>query len=139
MEDGSQLPMVLISILSPLVAAWSFGSLFITLLENAHPTRRNKLVSMADQSCMKMTRLLRKRARNKNERQFWERPGRTSTWWLNFVRQVVVLEEWRDNFRMSRENLLRLCDESRPFVIRHRTNMWVPISIEKQVAVFCIM
>ena len=106
MEDGNQLAMVLISILSSLVAAWSFGSLFITLLENAHRTRRNKLVSMADQSCMKVTRLLRKRARNKNEMRFWERPGRTSAWWLNFVRQVVVLEEWRDKFRMSREIFL---------------------------------
>ena len=34
--------------------------------------------------------------------------GRTSAWWDNFVNEVVVPEEWRENFRMTRKNLLKL-------------------------------
>ena len=34
--------------------------------------------------------------------------GRTSAWWDNFVNEVVVPEEWQENFRMPRKNLLKL-------------------------------
>ena len=34
--------------------------------------------------------------------------GRTSAWCENFVNEVVVLEEWRENFRVPRKNLLKL-------------------------------
>ena len=35
------------------------------------------------------------------ERRFWTRPGRTSAWWDNFIHEVVIPEEWLENFRMS--------------------------------------
>ena len=35
------------------------------------------------------------------ERRFWTRPGRTSAWWDNFVNEVVMPEEWRENFECS--------------------------------------
>ena len=34
--------------------------------------------------------------------------GTTSAWWDNFVNEVVVPEEWRENFRKPRKNLLKL-------------------------------
>ena len=34
--------------------------------------------------------------------------GITSAWWDNFVNEVVGPEEWRENFRMTRKNLLKL-------------------------------
>ena len=34
--------------------------------------------------------------------------GITSAWWDNFVNEVGVPEEWRENFRMPRKNLLKL-------------------------------
>jgi len=52
------------------MAARSFGSLFTTLLENVHRARRNKLIAMADQSCIRLTRLLRKHPRNKKRDDF---------------------------------------------------------------------
>ena len=50
-------------------------------------------------------------------RRFWIRPGRTRTWWDKFVNDVVVPEEWRENFRMK------------------LTHMRPPIEVERQVAV----
>eukprot|EP00794_Sanderia_malayensis_P002264 gene2264-2597_t len=69
-------------------------------------------------------------------RRYWERPGHTSVWWLNFVQEVVVPEEWRENFRMSQDNFLNLCQELRPFLQKQQANMHIAISVEKQVAVF---
>ena len=34
--------------------------------------------------------------------------GITSAWWHNFVNEVVGPEEWREIFRMTRKNLLKL-------------------------------
>ena len=38
----------------------------------------------------------------RRKRRFWIRPGRTSAWWDGFVSEIVLPEEWRENFRMSR-------------------------------------
>ncbi len=73
--------------------------------------------------------------RPRNQRRFWIRPGRTSAWWQNFIDDIVVPEEWRENFRMSKENFFKLCDEIRPYLIKQRTAMREPLSVEKQVAV----
>ena len=71
----------------------------------------------------------------RRKRRFWTRPGRTSAWWQSFENQIVVPEEWHENFRMSRHSFLLLCDELRPFLTKQTTNMRVPLSVEKQVAV----
>ena len=34
--------------------------------------------------------------------------GITSAWWDNFVNEVVGPDEWRENFGMTRKNLLKL-------------------------------
>ena len=128
----------LISILSSLVATVNFGYLLATYLTNVHRARRNRLVALAEQSSRRLIALKSRSAsaRKRKDRRFWQRPGRTSVWWLNFVQQVVIPEEWRENFRMSRENFLNLCDQLRPFLLQQWTNMRIPISVEKQVAVF---
>ena len=50
------------------------------------------------------------------KRRFWVRPGRTDGWWQNFVNNVVVAEEWRENFRMSRDSFFLLCNRLRPIL-----------------------
>ena len=130
----------LISILNSLVATVNFGYLLATYLRNVHRARRNRLVALAEQSSRRLFAFKSRStsARKRKDRRFWQRSGRTSVWWLNFVGQVVIPEEWRENFRMFRENFLNLYDQLRPFLLRQRTNMRIPISAEKQVAVFCI-
>ena len=41
------------------------------------------------------------KSKTSKQRKHWIRPGRTSLWWDNFVNNTVVLDEWRENFRMS--------------------------------------
>ena len=43
-------------------------------------------------------------------------------------------EEWKENFRMCKDNFYHLCDELRPFIQRKVTNMRLPVEVERQVA-----
>ena len=47
----------------------------------------------------------------------------------------MLEEEWKENFRMSKSTFLKLCDAVRPFLVKQCTNMRMPVSVEKQVAV----
>ena len=47
----------------------------------------------------------------------------------------MLPEEWRDNFRMSRDSFYYLCDLMRPFITKHSEQMLSPIEVEKQVAI----
>ncbi|XP_028416694.1 putative nuclease HARBI1 [Dendronephthya gigantea] len=72
------------------------------------------------------------RAKNRScrpTRRFWIRPGRTSAWWENFVNEVMLPEEWRENFRMSRRSLLKLSEELRPYIEGMTTRMRQPVDV----------
>ena len=56
-------------------------------------------------------------------------------WWDNFVADIVVPGEWRENFRMSKTFFYKLCKELRPFTERQSTNTISPVEVERQVAV----
>ena len=49
---------------------------------------------------MRINRTNRQHHRN---RRFWIGPGRSNEWWSNFLAQKVIDEEWKENFRLSRE------------------------------------
>ena len=55
---------------------------------------------------------------SKKKRRFWIKPGRTSAWWRNFVRDVVLPEDWPENFRMSKESFINLCQQLQPFLTK---------------------
>ena len=81
------------------------------------------------------TRVKRLRCRRESkERRFWTRPGRASAWWNNFADQVVKPEQWKENFRMSRDSLYNLAEELRPHIQGKATNMRSPVGVVKQVA-----
>ena len=91
--------------------------------------RRRALYSV----CLTETRK-RRRFKPYMERRFWVRPGRTASWWDNFETQIVLPEEWRDNFRMSRGSLLRLSNILRPHIEGLTTRMREPVDVVKKVA-----
>ena len=68
-------------------------------------------------------------------RRFWIRPGRSNEWWSTFLAQKVIDEEWKENFRLSRENLYRLCHELQTFLVKTCTKVRKPLSVETQLAV----
>ena len=72
-------------------------------------------------------------------KRFWTRPGRTSAWWDAFIENVVLPEEWRENFRMSKELFTNLVAELKPFIQRQATKMRKPISPEKQLGITLII
>lgn len=82
----------------------------------------------------KDTRKATRRSQPYKQRRFGIRPGRTSAWWDNFVNEVVVAEEWRENFRMSRRNLLKLSELLRPHSEGKTTRMRCPVDVTKKVA-----
>ena len=63
------------------------------------------------------------------------RPGRTDAWWNNFTRNLVVAEEWKENFRVSHESFNILCAQLGPYIERQPTNMRQRILVKKQVAI----
>ena len=125
------------SILSSLTATVSLAYMMAAMWRMAHTMRRNRLLALANDSTRRL-RVVEKLLKNKkrSHRRFWVRPGRTSIWWKNFVKEVVIPEEWRENFRMSRYNFFTLSEQLRPHLEKQITNMRLPISVEKQVAIF---
>ena len=67
-------------------------------------------------------------------RRLWVRPGRTSSWWDNFVKNIVVEEEWREIFRMSKVTFGKLCDELRDEIRLNETHLRKSMSVEALVA-----
>ena len=49
-----------------------------------------------------------KKNHESTSRRFWIRPDRTSEWWYNWANEIMLPEEWKENFRMSRTSLLKL-------------------------------
>ena len=106
--------------------------MLLNLNDDVYYKRRRKLLSTLTLSMP----ILRAKSSRKTpvERRFWVRPGQTSAWWDNFVAEDVTPEEWRENFRMSRNTFLILCEELRPFIQKKATNMRLPVDVERQVA-----
>lgn len=50
------------------------------------------------------------------------------------MQDIVVPEEWKENFRMCKENFFKLCAELRPYVERTTTGMRQPIEVDRRVA-----
>ena len=76
----------------------------------------------------------RRKRKGRRPRKFWVKPGRTTVWWDNFVKGVVVEEEWKETFKMVRVNFYKLCDELRGIIERKTTVMCTPVDVERQVA-----
>ncbi len=91
--------------------------------------RRVLLLQIMDSSPRKCPKSERR------QRRFWKRPGRTSLWWDNFLNGVMLEEEWREYFRMSRVNFFNLAGLLRPYIKRQDTVMRKPVTVETQVAV----
>ena len=54
------------------------------------------------------TMVLRKRRwQNRERRQFWVRPGRSSVWWDNLMNNLIVESEWKENFQNVQNDFLR--------------------------------
>ncbi len=55
--------------------------------------------------------------------------------WDNFVINVVGPEEWVENFRMSKNSFMSLCNKLKPYKEKDMTTMRMPIPLIKRVAI----
>ena len=92
---------VLLSVISSLIAYLELSMALVHMNIVRQRIRNNFRQSLMSKDTRKATR----RSQPYKQRRCWTRPGRTSAWWDNFVTEVVVAEEWRENLRMSRRNL----------------------------------
>jgi len=104
-------------------------------LQADYTRRRLGIIRLLSLSVSKTAAVKRLRGRPARPRRFWIRPGRTSAWWDNFVNESVVPEEWRENFRMSRDSLYSLAEELRPHIEGKDTVMRKTVDVVKQVAI----
>ncbi len=44
----------------------------------------------------------------RNRKRHWKNPGRTEKWWRNMLDGSMLPEEWVGNFRMSRNDFMKL-------------------------------
>ena len=84
--------------------------------------RKNELLNLlASVSVTSSQKGAKKKRKKRKPKRFWTRPGRTGKWWQNFLDNVVILEEWIENFRLSKETFTELCDDLRPFLTKSDT------------------
>lgn len=121
---------VLLTIISSLIAYLSIALVHMNIVcQRIRDNFRQSLMSK-DTTCRKATRC----SQPYKQRRFWTQPDRMSVWWDNFVNKVVVAEEWRENFRISRRNLLKLSELLRPHTEGKTTRMRCPVDVTKKVA-----
>ena len=106
---------VLFLLIASLLTIHQLNYLLITVNELGRANVRKKMEQLIHSSgCSKTTRCYRGRVCK--PRQFWIRPGRTCMWWDNFIKDVVVPEEWKENFRMTKTSFMNLCQQLRPHI-----------------------
>ena len=113
---------VMLALISSIIASIQLNHAIIDIQEN-FKRRRLNLSRLLSTTTSTFTRVKRFRCRRESkERRFWTRPGSSSAWWNNFADQVVIPEEWKENFGMSGDSLYNLAEELRPsaFGVWHR-------------------
>ena len=78
---------------------------------------------------------INKSKKKRQARRFWVRPGRTQVWCQNFLNNIVVNEEWKENFRMTKNTFMALCEELRGHLQKNDTHLREALDVEKQVGI----
>ena len=111
------------------------NSVLITIIINK---KKNPAVQAFNESKKRLKRHL-KRLNNRRPPKkiriwIWCRPDRTNIWWTNILNDRTSIEEWKENFRMSRRHFMVLCERLRPHLTGKNTTMRNAIPVETKVA-----
>ena len=124
---------LLLQMISSLCVVFQSNVALLQRSVSRYVQRRRKLLVLLELNQSRS--VINRRRRTRTRKRFQTRPGRTSRWWQNFLDDIVVPEKWRENFRMSKETFMKLCNELRPCLEKQVTNMRGPLSVETQVGV----
>ena len=61
-------------------------------------------------------KILKKRSLCRRSRSIWFKTGRTDHWWRNMISTQSSDQDWKSNFRMSRELFFELVEELRSYI-----------------------
>ena len=127
----------LLAILTGLTGVLQLSALQLAICSCVHRENCKKSRQMVNELSVSVrcSKQVFKSKRKIARRTRWTRPGRTSTWWDNFMNNVMLDDEWPENFRLSKVNFVKLCEELRAYLNKKTTNMRKPVSVEKQIAV----
>ena len=67
-------------------------------------------------------------------RQVWSY-SRSTTWWEQVACNTFTQRDWMENFRVSRETFLYICDQLKCIIGKHDTRFRRAISVQKRVAI----
>ncbi|XP_048345372.1 protein ANTAGONIST OF LIKE HETEROCHROMATIN PROTEIN 1-like [Sphaerodactylus townsendi] len=71
---------------------------------------------------------------NAGPHRFWSRQI-SQDWWERVVLETWDPNQWLQNFRMTKDTFLELCEKLRPELQRQTTTMRAPLSVEKRVGI----
>ena len=138
MEEVTRSIALLLASLASLTALLKLNMAIICSAKLSYQRRRNQLLNMLQKKRRRGIRRVQALCAMKNmngRSRLWQRPGRTKVWWNSFLNATVVANEWRENFRMTRNTFMTLTEQLRPFLEKRTTAMREPISVEAQLAI----
>ena len=92
--QGVMAVLVLFNLLSTLISLHQLNCLLMYITASTYYQMKKKIchVALSGRNPGKVCK------RKRSPRSCWIRPGRTQVWWDNFVNDVVVSQEWKENF-----------------------------------------
>ena len=94
----------ILCLISSLENLWIYSTVLFNKLFNDityNIKLRNQLLQLI---LMHESGRVKRKNKVKLQRKYWMRPGRSNEWWDGFVKDEVLPDEWKDNFRMSKES-----------------------------------
>ena len=115
---------VLVSLLASLMSAYQLNCLLLFL----NPSVYHRIVKQVSQTITFSRQNFSSKGKvceKRRQGRYWVRQGRTRVWWDNFVNEVVVPEEWKENFRMCRGWATSTHSEA-----NYKINVRLPVEVE---------
>ena len=84
-------------------------------------------------------RHLKMRKMSRKRRTVLVNDGRTEAWWLNMINGISPEDDWKRNFRMTREKFCLLCEQLRPYLLPGKTPNYRLLSVEKKLLLHCVI
>ena len=111
-------------------------NVLISLLLRKKKWRENHVKRLVtDDHMAKRFICLRKRRNSRRKRRWWIAPGRTDLWWKKMISGEAPAEEWKKNFRITRQDFIKLLDELRPFISPDSNSPRVGLEADKRLAI----
>lgn len=113
-----------------------YGILFILMLYQKHNNDMLLCYYAIKRSiARRRARYVRMKKLMRQKRSKWIECGRTDAWWQNMINGLSPEQDWKRNFRISKELFQELCEKLRPYISPKDTPNYRYLSVEKKVCI----